>query len=484
LGIPTDARSESGNGDAEQLTAENAELRADNEKLRKLVEVQAERIEQLEKLVEEVRRGGKRQAAPFSKGIRKANPKKSGRKPGEDYGTKARRALPQRPPDRMLDAPLPPSCPGCGSGEVVKLRTDWQWMEDLPEPVTILTRFDVAIGACCGCGRRVQGRHPEQISDALGAAASQLGPRAVTTAAWLHKTAGMPLAKICAMYATLGLTVTPGALAQAMDRLAAKAGLTYEALKAELAAQAVISPDETGWRVGALPAWLWAFAATSITVYAICEGRSFDDATTVLPADYAGVLCRDGWAPYRKFTEAVHQSCLAHLLRRCRELDRSNPPSARKIPAELSGILHDALSLRALRDCGDLDGDALAVAIADLEDRVHRLTAKRPTHPANRRLLKHLRREQAALFTFLRQPGVDATNWRSEHAIRPAVTNRKVCGGNRTWNSAHTQSVLMTLFRTAYQQGADAIALMIGLLRSPPATIAPLAMPLTTKGGS
>lgn len=29
---------------------------------------------------------------------------------------------------------------------------------------------------------------------------------------------------------------------------------------------------------------------------------------------------RGGWAPYRKFTHADHQSCVAHLLRRCREL--------------------------------------------------------------------------------------------------------------------------------------------------------------------
>jgi transposase len=481
LGIPTDARSP-GDDEAVQPAPDYAELKADNDKLRKLVEVQAERIEQLEKLVEEVRRGGKRQAAPFSKGIRKPNPKKSGRKPGDDYGTKARRATPTRRPDRTLDAPLPASCPGCGCAEMVTLRSAAQWMEDLPEPTTVLTLFNVAVGACCGCGRRVQGRHPEQISDALGAAASQLGPRAIATAAWLHKTAGMPLAKICALYATLGLTVTAGALSQAMDRLASKSGLTYEALKAELAAQAVISPDETGWRVGGLSSWLWAFAASSLTVYAICEGRSFDDAVSVLPADFAGVLCRDGWAPYRKFTAAVHQTCLAHLLRRCSELGRSNPPSGRKIPAELADILHDALSLRALRDSGAVDADALADAIADLETRTDKLTSKRPTHLANRRLLKHLRRERGALFTFLRQSGVDATNWRSEHAVRPAVTNRKVCGGNRTWKAAHTQSVLLTLFRTAYQQGADAIAIMIGLLRSPQPTIAPLAMPLTRGG--
>jgi transposase len=473
LGIPTDgippgheARS------AEELTAEIV-------KLRKLVELQADRIAQLEKLIEEVRRGGKRQAAPFSKGISKANPKKPGRKGGDDYGTRARRALPVREPDRVFPAPLPSACPHCHGVELIGLPMACQFVEDLPEPTTVLTRFDIAVGACAGCGRRVQGRHPEQTSDAIGAAACQIGPRALATAAWLHKTCGMPLAKICALYANLGLSVTPGALAQAMDRLAAKGATTYEALKSELAAQAVVSPDETGWRVGGHSAWLWAFAAASITVYAIREGRGFDDATTVLPADYPGTLCRDGWAPYRKFTEAAHQSCLAHLLRRCHELGRSNPPSARKIPAELSDILHNALTTRALRDSGCLDDQALAVALGELDTRMDRLLARRPTHPANRRLLKHLRKERAALFTFLGRPGVEATNWRAEQAVRPAVVNRKVCGGNRTWNAAGTQQVLMTLFRTAYQQGVDAIALFTELIRSPGDTIAPLAMPLT-----
>ena len=36
------------------------------------------------------------------------------------------------------------------------------------------------------------------------------------------------------------------------------------------------------------------------------------------------------------------------------------------------------------------------------------------------------------LFTFLRVPGVQATNWRAEYAIRPPVVCRKAWGGNRT----------------------------------------------------
>ena len=40
------------------------------------------------------------------------------------------------------------------------------------------------------------------------------------------------------------------------------------------------------------------------------------------------------------------------------------------------------------------------------------------------------------LFTFLRQPGLDATNWRAELAIRFGVILRKVWGGSRTWARA------------------------------------------------
>jgi hypothetical protein len=41
------------------------------------------------------------------------------------------------------------------------------------------------------------------------------------------------------------------------------------------------------------------------------------------------------------------------------------------------------------------------------------------------------------------------------------VVNRKVCGGNRGWYRAETERTLMTLFRTAYHQGVDAIGIMI-----------------------
>jgi transposase len=197
----------------------------------------------------------------------------------------------------------------------------------------------------------------------------------------------------------------------------------------------------------------------------------------VLGEGYAGVIERDGWAPYRRFQHATHQSCLAHLLRRCRELLSDAVAGQAKTPHAVRRILEHALTLRWDRDAGVLDAGQLAAEVAGLEAAVDRLVAGASRHPPNRRLLDHLAGEREHLFTFLRVPGVQATNWRAEHAIRPAVVSRKAWGGNRTWAGAEVWQALTSVLRTASQQARDPIELLAGLLRAPAPVVADLAIP-------
>ena len=70
-----------------------------------------------------------------------------------------------------------------------------------------------------------------------------------------------------------------------------------------------------------------------------------------------------------------------------------------------------------------------------------------------RRFAAHLAVEWPALFTFLFDPTtIDATNWRAEQALRPAVVTRKVCGGNRSPRGATSQQVLASVVRTPQQR--------------------------------
>ena len=69
--------------------------------------------------------------------------------------------------------------------------------------------------------------------------------------------------------------------------------------------------------------------------------------------------------------------------------------------------------------------------------------------------------------SFLCDPSIEATNWRAEQAIRPAVVTRKVYGGNRTRKGADTQQVLASVVRTARQRHLDLPDLIATMLCAP-----------------
>ncbi len=129
-------------------------------------------------------------------------------------------------------------------------------------------------------------------------------------------------------------------------------------------------------------------------------------------------------------------------------------------------LLKDAIALRDRRRAGLIDKDAYVAEKAALEARTDALLAPTPKTPASRRFVMHLRRERQALYTFLDEDGVEATSWRAEQAIRPAVVNRKVFGGNREQAGARAAERLMSLIRTCRQRGIDPIAYLIDLQRA------------------
>ena len=210
---------------------------------------------------------------------------------------------------------------------------------------------------------------------------------------------------------------------------------------------------------------MWAGVTPTTTVYAIRAGRGFNDAQAVLGADFDGVLVRDGWVVYRSYTHGEHQSCLQHLRRRCEELLEDHPHCG--WAGQVQDTLQAALALRDRRNAGGISDHGLATARGRLLAQISRLIDNPPPHDDAERFAAHLATEFGALFTFLWDPAVDATNWRAEQAIRPAVVIRKVCGGNRTRKSADTQQVLASVVRTARQRNLDLSALFATMLRAP-----------------
>jgi transposase len=284
-------------------------------------------VERLRKELEAALRASKRQAAPHSRGAPKRNPKRPGRKAGRRYGRQACRPIPARVDERIA-VPLPIYCPHCG-GEVESKSCETQYQEEIVRR-TVVRRFDIAVGRCRDCQRRVQGRHPLQTSDAVGVGSVQLGPEALTLAALLNKQMGLSLGHTRqVLFYGFGLEVSRGGLYRALARMASRAAPTYDGL-VEAARQAPVNGmDETGWKVGGRLQWLHVAVSAQVTVYAILPGRGYQQSVMILGAAYDGFLIHDGWAPYYRFRFAFHQSCLAHLLRRCREMAQVASPAAR-----------------------------------------------------------------------------------------------------------------------------------------------------------
>jgi transposase len=417
------------------------------------------RIAELEEIINRLHRGGKRQAAPFSRGLPKLNPRKPGRKSGDGYGPPpVFRAMPEPcAADQLIDVPPPEACPHCGDCSAVIESVDQQVQRDI-EVRTIVRRFTIPVARCACCGKRRRGVHPLQTSTATGCCASQVGPLARGAMVFLNKTLGLSLGKIANLFGTLwDLNVTPGGVCHAIQSMGRRCQADYQSILDAVRVAEHVTSDETGWRIGGWGHWLHAAATPDLCAYLIDTARGADATDQLIGRDFAGTLVHDGWKPYDRYWRAVHQQCNTHLLRRCDEMIEAATPGAVRFPARIKSILKHGLLLRDQRDAGERSLRSARIHATKLTGRISELCKSPKRNCANERLANFLYRHAGQLFTYLRDTGIDATNWRGEHAMRYAVVNRKVWGGNRTRRGADNQAILMSVLRTLKLQGIDSI---------------------------
>ena len=375
-----------------------------------------------------------------------------------------------------------------------------QFQEELPPPKPVHRRFDIRIGRCFGCGRPVrgrhpvQGRHPLQTSGATDAAGSQLGPRTHAAIALLNKELGLSHGKTAVLLKRLcGLTISRAAAARSVLRTTKRCRRAAADAAAAVRASPAVVPDETGWRVAGRSAWLHVFAGPDATVYEIDPTRSAGPALRLPGAGWSGRLTHDGWRPYDRLTAATHQHCTAHQqctahqhctahqLRRTAALAETACCAAARFPLAVRELLQRGLRLREAGRTRLLCAASVRLLAGGREEELAALVKRPRRHAGGERLAKFLRRHAGEVFAYLRVPGADftdadadATNWRAEEAVRPAVVNRKVWGGNRDWSGAAAQSTLMTVIRTCTQRTVEPLAFLADALTA--ATPLPLCL--------
>jgi len=286
---PEDQRIEDLEQEVGSLREELTRVETENERLRK-------EVEKLKKLL----RSKSRSASPFSKGKRKANPKRPGRKAGE--GMFRNRPAPAAGTDsKPVDVPVPNMrCPCCG-GELKWERTDRVSTTDMPaQPQPEVRVYDVAVCVCTCCGEQVRGEHPDVAADQYGATAHRVGRRLKAIAHTLHYGQGVPVRKLPAILRdTTGVTLTQSAITQdALKKASGVVGKAYQEARAGIRHAPVTYTDDTSWAVGGETAQLMVFDTDQATVYQIRPQHRNEEVRELVPGDYVGTLVTDRGASY------------------------------------------------------------------------------------------------------------------------------------------------------------------------------------------
>jgi transposase len=452
----------------------NPQPRTKDQRIAELEEQLIQALKSIEKLrkqnellhteIEELKRAGKRQAAPFARRKLVEHPKRPGRKAGQ--GKFSRRGRPTHSQvDQTKKARLD-GCPQCG-GRLRDIHQHEQYVTDIPKTIRLITtRYVTYSGYCGDCHKRVRSRHPEQTSQATGAAGVLVGPRAKALAADAKHRLGCSYSKVSELLKdAFGIQLSRSGWCQADQRLGEAARPVYEELIEAMAHSSVVHADETGWRIGTLSAWLWVFTNQEATVYAIRDNRSSDVVVEILGRRFKGILASDCFLAYddKRLKDWLKQKCLSHLLKDLKEMEESKTGRAVRFAQQLTAVLQAALKLKAEKP--SLDLAIFAQRAQALETQLDALISRQRNlkDRENVRFARRLRKHRPHLLRFLYVDGLDATNNLAERQIRPSVIIRKTNGCNRSKSGAETHSVLSSVLVTCRQHNIPILDYMVSL---------------------
>ena len=361
--------------------------------------------------------------------------------------------------DQTVHVSAPEICPHCQSEKLTPIQElKEHFQEDIVlKPRTVVTRYLHKQAYCAHCSRPVIKAADNELLNA------HIGPVAKSTAIYLRYRMALPYRKVQELFKDLfDLEFVP-ASALGFDKKAALKGEgIYEDLREKIKASPVVHADETSWRNDGMGHYAWYAGNADLAFFHIDRHRSSEVATSILGTDFGGVLVTDRYAAYNSTNPAERQTCLAHIIRR-----------AKDIAQELSLLK---------KNCRDEQAESFCAGIARLFSRACKVGQKvssgvipfKHTPAIEKVFLKNLKsfcanelsfssaetlrskligKEINQLFTFLRHPGVPPTNNQAEQSIRSIVIFRKIVFGTRSEMGLRTHSILPSLILTARRQG-------------------------------
>lgn len=383
-------------------------------------------------------------------------PKKRGAPFGHPAWTRPRPAR----IDRTVAVAAPRQCPHCHGKDLIPMAEGHEHLQEdiVLCPQTSVTLYQHQQSFCVECGRPV---YQAGVGEILHA---PIGPVAKATALYLRYQMGLSYRKVQTLFRDLfGLNFVP-ASAVGFDRKAAQKGVPlYQDLREKIRASPVIHADETSWRNDGTGHYVWFAGKEDLAFFHLDRHRSQSVAHAIFGKDFSGILVRDRYAAYNGIgTE--WQSCWAHINTKAKEIGQQQAllPAAQKEPTVTSFV--ERLRHLCSKLCAvdrqlktkTIPGDQAAPLEKQFRKKLNKICQSPLSFTPAETLRSYLvGPEQKYLFTFLRHPGVPATNNHAEQSLRPMVIFRKILFGNRSQSGLETHSILPSLLQTARRQGVD-----------------------------
>jgi len=411
------------------------------EELIRIILEQAKQIEELAKKLEELQQKLKLNQQERIQKFIKPSVKKRHHKPGQKEGHPGT----TRPLPDHIDETLKQTqelCPDCHNLLGQSIDTLEHIQEDLI-PAKVVVRKYIRHRYYCACCQKVVTApyHPQQVPK------GPLGANVLIQAAILKYHHCLPYKKISLLFQDMcGLTLSPGALAQSLQRLSEWLKVEHKVILEAIRASPSVHIDETGWRLDGKSHWLWAFVNEQLAYYKIEPSRGRKVVKMVLPQDYGGTIISDFYGIYFRLPYK-RQKCLVHLLRefhRLKQIDRSE--EYQHAYKKIKRLIDDAIRLHSRHKL--LPQTSYQSRYKRLKIRLFTFMASGYRNKNLQRLCKRFSKFWLDMFVFLENPSIPWNNNLAERLIRPNVIYRNRSFGNRSINGAKAHETLMSLIQT------------------------------------
>jgi transposase len=345
----------------------------------------------------------------------------------------------------------PESCPQCQTSvahltrDACAVQTQYVW--EIPVVTPHITAHQYHTVCCPCCGELVTAQRPPDVPP------GSFGPRTAATVAMLHgryRISDREIPPLLQDFA--GLPLSLGSVVDLQQSVSAALAPVYGDIQESVQQQAHIHMDETGWKEAGKRRWLWVIVTTVATFFHVAVSRSGKVITTLLGAEFAGLVSSDRLKSYQVLPVERRQLCWGHLLRNLLAYyERDGPLGA--WAADMLAQIDILFALwHRFRD-GQIDRATLVLSMQPVQITVRAILERglrRYDQAAG--LSEELLALWPALWLFVSVDGVEPTNNAAERALRPAVLWRKGCFGAQSAAGNTFVERILTVSATCQQQ--------------------------------